>query len=509
MLETQKGRKIIYTDVPEITYENVVEVLRAAMTVHTQNVDDITFLLNYEAGEQGKIRKKSYRADIDCWCVDNVANEVSEFKQSYNWGNTITLTMREKDDLDNADVAKAVFELNRFYDLQSVGSKQEELARFVEITGVGYTYVDINTDYEDGESPFSVDVLNPSCCFIVRSSYYADKRTMLGVTYRCDAYGKKRFTCFSNTQRFEITDMYSHDVKSGERNPLGIIPIVEWIRSHDRMGCFERQISEMNNLNLLISDFTNDVEQNTQAIWHTNDIEFPEEVIKDESGNVIGKQKVSLKGNTMVQTYTSQDGKTPIIEPLSINYDYEGMLNNILARRALILQKCNVPARNDNNGGSTGVAMSDATGWTQADAEATRQDLLRYASKLQEVKVVLRAISKCPNFPIDDVIRKLKHSDCEANIPRQKTYELTTKVNSICALIGKGFTLEDSVEAIPLFDDNNKVIVRSGEGVKKYQDANVFNIAETTDASEKRPFPDLSDQENNSPVIGGMNREEE
>lgn len=43
------------------------------------------------------------------------------------------------------------------------------------------------------------------------------------------------------------------------------------------MGCFEQQISEMDNLNLLISDFTNDVEQNTQAVWHTNDVDFPVE----------------------------------------------------------------------------------------------------------------------------------------------------------------------------------------------------------------------------------------
>lgn len=52
------------------------------------------------------------------------------------------------------------------------------------------------------------------------------------------------------------------------------------------MGCFERQISEMDNLNLLISDFTNDVEQNTQAVWHTNDVDFPveQETTVDKDG---------------------------------------------------------------------------------------------------------------------------------------------------------------------------------------------------------------------------------
>lgn len=42
----------------------------------------------------------------------------------------------------------------------------------------------------------------------------------------------------------------------------------------------------MDNLNLLISDFTNDVEQNTQAVWHTNDVDFPveQETTVDKDG---------------------------------------------------------------------------------------------------------------------------------------------------------------------------------------------------------------------------------
>ena len=62
----------------------------------------------------------------------------------------------------------------------------------------------------------------------------------------------------------------------------------------------------------------------------------------------------------------------PFVKPLTIGYDYGGMLNNVISKRQLILQKCNVPQRNDNSGGSTGVAMSDATGWTQAEVEATK-----------------------------------------------------------------------------------------------------------------------------------------
>ena len=50
------GRKIIWTDEPEITYENVIDVLRDAILVHTANAQRIQFLLDYDGGDQPIIR---------------------------------------------------------------------------------------------------------------------------------------------------------------------------------------------------------------------------------------------------------------------------------------------------------------------------------------------------------------------------------------------------------------------------------------------------------------------
>ena len=497
------GREIIYTDVQEVNYANVAEVLKEAMSIHEKNSSEIQQLIDYEKGEQRKKRDKKYRPEIDNWCIDNISNEVTEFKLSFNWGNPITLSMRGKNEEADKSIIDGIYELNKFYDLQGYKAKQQELARFVEICGVGYTFIDINTDYEDGESPFTFDVFDPRCTFVIRSSYHHDKRIMLSVTYFCDKKGNKTFTCYTKDSRYDLNHRYEHLEKSGQENPIGRNPITEWIRNTDRMGCFERQTSEMDNLNQLISDFTNDVQQNTDAIWWTNDVEFPVREVKAEDG-AVKTETVKPKGNDWVQTYTSQDGKTPSIHPLAINYDYAGMLNNIVTRRALILQKCNVPQRNDNSGGSTGVAMSDATGWTQAETEANRQDQIKDTCKMEEVKIVLKAIAKCPGFSSENPVRKLHYSDVEAHIPRLKTYELTTKTNAICALIGKGFALEDALTIAPLFEDNNQVLVRSGDGVRKFQEAKVYKSETSTETEEKRPFPDLSDQESNSPNIGGM-----
>lgn len=514
-----KGRAEIFTDVKEITSENLILVLQKAMGDFRSVSDECSFLEKYEKGEQPLKRKKKYRSDINCECVDNIANEVVEFKLGFNWGNPITFVQKEEEDSKEFDKALAISLLNKNYDEASIKKKTQQLAYYVETDGIGFVLVDINTEWQDGDSFFTIDVLDPKCTFVVKSSRYVDHRPMLGVTFRKDDNGNYYFTCFTRENRYEVLNMvkvvsennkedvneWKEDERSGEKNPLGMIPIIEYIRSHDRMGCFERQISEMDNLNLLISDFTNDVEQNTQAIWHTNDVEFPKELVTDANGKVEEKE-TTPKTNDWLQTYTSQDGKTPFVKPLAIDYDYEGMLNNIASRRALILQKCNVPQRNDNSGGSTGVAMSDATGWSAAETSACKEQNIVEGCKMDEVRVALAAIKKSPNVPADSPLLKLRPSDLQPNIKRQKTYELTVKTNAICALLAKGFSLEDCVNTIPMFEDPNQVVVRSGEGVKAYQESNVFKTEKQIEkeTEEKRPFPDYSDQEENSPNIGGM-----
>lgn len=498
------GRIEIFTDVQEINEINILEVLRDAFAKHQQNVAKYNFLLNYESGEQPLKRIKKYRSEINCKCVDNIANEVTEFNLGFKWGHPITLVQRGDEDA----TANLVKKLNNFYEDQEIRAKQQKLGRFVEICGVGYTYVDTNSE----DVPFLVEALDPRYTFVVRSSYYIDRRVMMGVTYRQASNGNNYFTCFTKDRRYEVEN--THEVvngeiiaknperwgqaeRSGEENPLGIVPIVEWIRSYDRMGCFERQISEMDNLNLLISDFTNDVEQNTQCVWHANDTEFPTEVVENEDGTKTETTKSPQSGQWLV-TQTTMDGKTPFVKPLAVNYDYSGMLNNIVTRRSLILQKCNVPQRNDNSGGSTGVAMSDATGWSAAESSASKQQNIMESCKMQEVAIVLRAIAKSSMDGIEDLLG-LKKSDIQPSIKRQKTYELTTKVNGICALLAHGFALEDAISVAPLFEDPAQTIIRSKEGIKKYQE-NTFGNEEKS--GEKRPFADLSDQENNSPVIG-------
>lgn len=515
------GRIQLFTDVPQITYENVIDVVRKAFSKYQTNVFDINYLLEFDAGIQPIQRKnpKRYRPDIDAEVIDNVAHEVVEFKLGFDWGNPITLVQRGEKDSGTANEAEAISLLNECYEAEDNKSKTQKLARFIEICGIGYTYIETRKkdEWEEGKSYFSLSVLDPRCAFVVYSSYYIDQRPMLGVTFRHDSEtGNNYFTCFSKDNRFEIINLqeivngeiieedkqWQHKERSGETNPLKKISVIEWIRSWDRTGAFEHQISECNNLNLMLSDFTNDVEQNTQALFHGNDVEFP----KDEDGNPI-----KPKNGDWMLTYTTQDGKTPFINPLAIQYDYPGMLSNITQARARILKKCDVPQRNDNSGGSTGVAMDSATGYTAAEAAASKKQNIIEGCKMQEVEVVLAAIKNSLAIEPDNPILKLKRIDIQASVKRRKNFELTTKVNFFATAVSHGIYGLHALKQMDAFEDVNQVWEDSKALIEAYQKS-IFkkgqNNAEGGEGEQKpnadRLEQDLSDQITNSPSIDGI-----
>lgn len=515
-----EGRRQIFTHEKEITRENLIKVLRQAVLDFLPNAGDCTLLLNYEKGRQEKIRVKKYRSDIDFWCVDNIANEIAQFKVDFNWGNPITLIQRGEKDSGGSDEARAIAILNEYYDAEEIKKKTQELARFVEICGIGYTIVDINSEWEDGDSPFTVNVLDPRYAFVVRSSYYPDHRIMLGVTFREDSLGNKYFTCYTRNEQFEVlntvkiinektgrenkADRWNETDRSGEENPLHRIPIVEWIRDYDRMGCFERQIPEMNNLNLLISDFSNEVDQEVQAIWHANDVDFPTEIVKNADGTETEKVR-RPKTNEWITTETTADGKSPFIKPLSVNYDYNGVLNQIIYRTNRIKEKCNVPLRSEANN-STGIAVSDSSGWSNAEIEANRQDQIKYGCKMEEVKCVLAVIKETALAKIDDSILKLHGKDIEPNIRRQKNYELSVKSAALNNLLNCGIYGLHALNTVNLFSDVNQVWNDSKENIEKYQESlfdkkdSEGNKAQTTDGGYEA-------QISNSPRIDGMSKE--
>ncbi len=512
----QLGIKQIYTDAPEITYENVIPILQKALGIHNQNALHIDYLIRFEGGEQPVLREKTFMPDINCQGIDNVAAEVCDFWKGFYWGSQIVLVQRGNHDNDDIDISDAVLALNDGYLMVNNSSKMQEIGDFVEKCGIGYSFIDINMEWEDGESYFTKNILDPRSAFIVKSSYYTDKRPMLGVSFRKADDGTTHYTCFSKDRRFEITyseitngtvtnDKYGHGMRSGEENPLHIIPIIEWFKGYDYTGRFEKHLPAFENLNLMGSDLLNGIEQNVMCFWWTNDVEMPKEVITNEDGSVTERTKKVKKGE-FLGTFTSPDGKTPQIKPLTLDYDNNGILNNYMAQRSLLLEKCHVPTRADTSGGSTGIAMGDATGWSDAETVASGQELITNDCMMNEVRVVLRAIKESPFIKPDDILLSLKPCDIEPNVRRPKTFELSVKTSAISTLLSHGFSLEDALSSVPLFADPSQVITRSGEGVKKYQET-IFAKNDQAEMDSDKVNGDYIDQITNSPRIDGLSKQ--
>lgn len=518
MLEPIKpmGRRVIYTDEIDITEVNIIEILQKAMVVHTMNFSEIEYLLNFEFGLQPRKQEKVTRKEIDCVTVDNVAHEISLFWRSYFWGQPFTLTQRGRRDTGDTDEGEAIALLNECYDAEAVNAKTQKIARFVEPCGVGYVYIDVKSDRMEGDSYFSYDVLDPRFTFIIYSGYYVDRRPMVGVTYRVDDNGSMHFTAITKNRRFEIDDLIEitngekkevWGVKSGDANPFGIINIVEYFRSHDRTGVFEHEIEDMLDLNLNESNLSNSVAEKVNTIWLATDLDLKEQYV-DENGEVKERDAIP-KSNEWIFGYTSKDNVTPKVTPLTVPIDSQGVMNYIVSKRELILQKCNVPQRNDNSGGSTGIAMDTASGWTAADMVASMQQQIVEGCKQQELKVVLAVLAKS-GCPEDSPMRKLKYRDIVPNMKRAKNYELTSKLNAFATGVSHGIDPAHMIREINFFSDPQQVIEDSREYMERYLDS-VYKtgeevvsdspVTENPNDTEGRNATDERDEITESPYV--------
>lgn len=504
-----KGRKKIYTDVNEVTDKNVITVLNNALIHHQANRSQIDFLVNFEKGFQPLKREKTVRKEIDIHSISNLAHQITEFWLGYFWGNHMAFVQKSDKHPKGSFPAgndSAITLLNQMYDAEDMERKDQLLAYYLEVCGTCCQLIDIKR--EKDESAFDLVTLNPRYSFVVYSSD-AYERPVLGVSFTENEDGSKIYTCISKDRVYIIKDAVKiingekknykfHMERSGEANPFGMINIIEFERSTDRTGVFERQIDELNALNILESDLVNDVAQTTQANWWGNDIQLEE----DENGNVKG-----IQGGQWILTKTTGNGQKPDIKALVLNYDYAGVLHNIQAKHDGILERTFTPKQTEQSGGSTTGATSLSSGWTATEAVACKQAQIIKSGYKERNKLALIAIQKSPYVPADSELMKLKNTDIEIRPIRQKTFDMATKINSLATMIQNQIHPRIAMESIDFFPNLAEAIEDSVPQILEYQKMlreKKENVPQTgTDNPNpyiKRNMADSSDQITNSPL---------
>ena len=435
-----KGRREIFTDVKEITKENITKVLADAFEVHLRNVAEIKYLQEYERGVQPILRRvKEVRPEINNKIVENHAAEITAFKVGYVFGAPITFVQRASVDIDGnggkSDDRKLAI-LNEMMFEEGKAAQDQALGRDISICGVGYRIV-LPKRVKDGVSAFSILRLNPTSAFVVK---YNDiyKRNALGVSYVKLSDNSYRVGAYTDKEYFELVgdNFLSLKVVSAVPNRVGLQPIIEYKNDDERMGCFERVISLLDALNAATSDRLNGLAQFVQSILWMNNCEIDSnqmEQLKDQLG-LLTKSEPGNPASVQYLTATLDQAQTQTL----IDYLYEQ-----------ILQIAGVPGREQSTGGNTGQAIMLSNGWQIAETHARSVEQSFTESEREMLKVVLRILNLTETGEVAD----LKLSDIDIKFSRNRTDSLLVKTQGLSNMLQSGIHPLIAITHCGLFSD--------------------------------------------------------
>ncbi len=438
-----KGRREIFTDVKEITKENIGKVLTDAFSVHRENATEIKYLQEYERGIQPILeRTKDVRPEINFKAVENHAAEITAFKVGYVFGSPITFVQRASNDITGNNGAvddKKIAILNEMMFEEGKASQDQQLGKDIAVTGVGYRIV-LPKKVKVGVSVFDMLRLNPQTTFVVKfNDIY--KRTAIGASYVVLEDGTINLGAYTDKWYFEMKGDVAGNFKVVDVQPnrMGIIPIIEYRNDNERMGCFERVISLLDALNEATSDRLNGLAQFVQSILWMNNCEIDSnqmEKLKDKLG-LLTKSEPGNPASVQYLTATLDQAQTQTL----IDYMYEQ-----------VLQIAGVPGREQSTGGNTGQAIMLSNGWQIAEQHARSLEQIFTDSEREMLKVVLKIIS----FVSSDVA-DLKLSDIDVKFSRNRTDSLLVKTQGLMNQLQAGIHPLVAIKNCGLYSDPQSV----------------------------------------------------
>ena len=438
-----KGRREIFTDVKEITKENISKVLADAFEIHLLNVTEITYLQEYERGVQPILnRVKEIRPEINFKAVENHAAEITAFKVGYVFGSPITFVQRASVDVDGNNGTtddKKLAILNEMMFEEGKAAQDQVLGKDISVCGVGYRIV-LPKKVKDGVSAFSILRLNPTNAFVIKfNDIY--KKSAVGVSYITLKDNSVRVGAYTDKEYFELegSDFSSLKVINAVPNRVGI-PIIEYKNDDERMGCFERVVPLLDALNEATSDRLNGLAQFVQSILWMNNCEIDTdqmEQLKDKLG-LLTKSEPGNPASVEYLTATLDQSQTQTL----IDYLYEQ-----------ILQIAGVPGREQSTGGNTGQAIMLSNGWQLAETHARSVEQTFTESEREMLKVVLKILRLTETSEVAD----LKLSDIDVKFSRNRTDSLLVKTQGLMNQLQAGIHPLIAITNCGLYSDPQSV----------------------------------------------------
>ena len=399
------GRKQIYTDVETITAENVVEVLRQALSDHMVNQGEIQYLWDYYRGKTPILQKtKEVRESINHKICVNRANEIVTFKRGYGFGEPIQYISRGTND----DVSDEIAELNEQMFLAGKQAEDSALAEWMYVCGIGHRMA---LPGKDAAEPVHVYTLDPRHSFVVRYNGLGEP-VVMGVKTIIRRDGHTRVhSVYTKDMYFEIEN---EAIVKAEPHVLGMVPIFEYPANRARLGAFEVALPLLDALNEVESNRLDDVEQ------------FVNSFLALLGGTIDEETRARLDEDKMLCLPEGVDAKY-LSAALQQN-DIQVLVDNLYGA---VLTICGIPNRNGGSSTSdTGQAVYLRDGYGSAETHMQAVELEFKRSEKDFLRLALRILRDMIGLELDLKNVEIKFSRRNYDNLQTKSQVLTTLLNN-------------------------------------------------------------------------------
>lgn len=407
------GRRMIYSDVTEITRENVVEEVRKAATIHDSNRNDINLLYDYYTGKTKILGKeKETRPEINHKISENRAYEIVNFHKGYTFGEPIQYVRRENSSQNENDdeIASDINALNGYMADANKVSCDGKLAEWLYIAGTSYRLILPNAMWsEDGdEPPFKLYALDPRNTFVVYSNDI-ESRPLMGVCVSFAENNEKVYSVYTDNAFFKFSE---YGEVSEKYNFLGMNPIVEYPADSARLGVFEIVVPLLDALDELQSNRMDDI------------VQFVNSYLAILGGQL--DEETYQKLNDWKTLCLPEGTDAKFLSPTLNQNDVQTLKEDIVQA---IFEITAVPNRTGGDSASdNGVAVLLRNGYTASEAKAKSTETLFKESEKTFLRLVLRILR-------DTVGTNLKLTDIDTHFTRRNYENIAAKSQVLVAML--------------------------------------------------------------------------
>lgn len=464
------GRKIAYTNVSQITPDNIVSVVGSCIGCFNYNKTVIEYLWNYYKGDQPvHYREKTANEDINNRVSENHAYELVQFKVGQTYGEPIQFISRRDDDAIN----KAVDELNDYMADANKQEKDIKAGEWQSATGTSFKAIQFTGDKE---LPFRIVAPNPINTFVIYNE--STEEPMLAVQELKDETGEHYKLCYTKSHECKLKNGKVLDWKL---HGFGDIPIVEYPNNHERLSDIELVIDLLDAINNMQSNRMDSIQQFVEY-W----VKFVNcEIDKETFEEMKLSHALTVKSN-------NKDNKADVeIMTQELNQSESQVAKKDLWDNALAILA--IPNKEGNTGGDTQGAVELRNGWDFSKTRTKLKDPVVKSAEKRIAKVVLNVIRVKGKEELKIGIR-----DFDVQINHSPTDNLVVKCQALQYLLQCGIHPLVAIKTVGLWGDAEKTFLESQPYLK-----NLWKTIDDVKAEEekaKKKMEDFNNQQNKSTI---------